>query len=113
MTCHFCSASAKKFGTYGPKKIQRYRCLHCGKTFTGEEKLEGMYSSPEKAIQIINLLVEGVGINAASRLAGVHKQTVLKVLEMAGERCSKLLDTKIRNIRTHQVQADEIWSFCY
>jgi transposase-like protein len=38
VTCHYCQASAKKFGKFGPKKIQRYRCLQCGKTFSDEQE---------------------------------------------------------------------------
>ena len=77
MTCCYCKANAKKSGKFktsnGP--IQRYRCLNCKKTFKAEGPLGDMRISKEKAVQILNLLVEGVGINAASRLAGVHKKT--------------------------------------
>jgi transposase-like protein/IS1 family transposase len=113
MTCHYCQATAKKFGKFGPKKIQRYRCLQCGKTFSQaqDKPLDGMYTSLEKATQILNLLVEGVGINATSRIADVNKETVLKVLVLAGQRCEKLLDSRLRNLRVADIQCDEIWSF--
>jgi len=111
MTCHFCSASAKKFGTYGPKKIQRFRCTHCGKTFTGEEKLDGMYTSVDKAVQVINLLVEGVGINAASRISDLDKETILKILVSAGKSCEAIMDSKLRNLPLVDIQCDEIWTF--
>ena len=80
MTCCYCKSNAKKAGKFktsnGP--IQRYRCLSCGKTFKADGPLGDMRISEEKAVQILNLFVEGVGINAASRLAGVHKKTVLR-----------------------------------
>jgi len=86
MTCHFCQSTVKKFGKYGKKKIQRYRCLECGETFSDEQEkpLDDMRISLDKAIQVINLLVEGVGINATSRIADVDKETVLKLLVLAG-----------------------------
>jgi transposase-like protein/IS1 family transposase len=113
MTCHYCKATAKKFGKYGAKKIQRYRCLECGKTFSEDQEkpLEDMRIDLDKALQVINLLVEGVGINAASRLADIDKKTVLKILALAGERCAAIMDTKLRNLPLVDIQCDEIWGF--
>ena len=115
MTCCYCKANAKKSGKFktsnGP--VQRYQCLNCKKTFKAEGSLGDMRISEEKAVQILNLLVEGVGINATSRLAGVHKKTVLSILSLAGERCERVMDEKIRNVTAKQVQADEIWSFVH
>ncbi len=115
MTCCYCKAHAKKSGKFKTANgsVQRYRCLSCGKTFKAEGPLGDMRISEEKAVQILNMLVEGVGINAASRLTGVHKETVLRVLALAGERCERILDEKIRNVTVEQVQADEIWSFVH
>jgi hypothetical protein len=67
--------------------------------------------SIETATAILNLLVEGVGINAASRIAGVNKRTALSVLALAGERCEKLMDEKLRNLPLVDIQCDEIWTF--
>ena len=115
MTCHFCKANAKKSGKFKTSRgqVQRYRCLSCGKTFKAEGPLGDMRISEEKAVQILNLLVEGVGINATSRLTGVHKETVLSVLSLAGERCERIMDEKVRNVTVEHVQADEIWSFVH
>jgi transposase-like protein/IS1 family transposase len=111
MTCHFCFADAKKFGTYGPKKIQRYRCLHCGKTFTQVERMDDMYTSIDDAVRVLSLLSEGVGINAACRLTGMSKETVLKVLVQAGEKAAKIMDARLRGLKIEDVQCDEIWTF--
>ncbi len=32
MTCRVCQHQAKKFGTYGKRRIQRYRCISCRRT---------------------------------------------------------------------------------
>jgi IS1 family transposase len=37
----------------------------------------------------------------------------MKLLVVAGERCERLLATKIRNVPVVDVQCDEIWTFCY
>ena len=67
----------------------------------------------DKAIQIIHLLVEGVGIRACERLAGVHRDTVLNVLEVAGQKCARLMDARVRNHPFEFVQVDEMFSFVW
>ena len=111
MTCCHCKANAKKSGKFGPEQKQRYRCLQCGKTFSDDGPLDNMRIPLEKAVQIVNLLVEGVGINAAARIAGVNKRTVLATLALAGERCEKIMDALMRGVRVSELQCDEIWGF--
>jgi IS1 family transposase len=72
-----------------------------------------MRISLEKALQALNLLVEGCGIRVTSRITGLHQETVLALLEKAGDRARRVLDSKIRNISADQVQADEIWGFVH
>ena len=106
-----CKAHAKKAGKFDPSKTQRYRCLHCKKSFSDAGPLDDMRIPVEKATQILNLLVEGVGINAASRIASVNKRTVFSVLALVGERCEKLMDEKLRNLPLVDIQCDEIRTF--
>ena len=57
------------------------------------------------------MLVEGVGIRATARLAGVNRNTVLAVLEVVGQKCARLLDQKVRNHPFEFVQVDELFAF--
>jgi IS1 family transposase len=75
--------------------------------------LDGLRVDADKAVQVVNLLVEGVGIRAISRLTGLHQETVLNVLESAGENCAKILDEEIKNIQVESVEVDETWSFVF
>ena len=71
MNCPKCqSAKVKKFGCYGKRRIQRYRCLACKATFSERQPkpLGTHYISVEKATQIISLMVEGVSLRAIARL---------------------------------------------
>lgn len=70
-----------------------------------------MYLPVAEAEQILKLMVEGMSINSIERITGVHHTTILKLLVLAGERCEKLLEGKIRNVRVKDVQCDEIWVF--
>jgi IS1 family transposase len=69
--------------------------------------------SIEQRAQIVSLLVEGNGINAITRITGVAKNTVLKLLADLGEACEAFHDENVRGLTSKRIQADEIWSFCY
>jgi transposase-like protein len=85
MVCCNCNLLCKKFGKFGSKKIQRYRCKKCGRTFSDlqEKPLDEMRIPLEKALQALNLMVEGCGIRSISRITGLHIETVLALLEKA------------------------------
>jgi IS1 family transposase len=70
-------------------------------------------TSIEQRAQIVSLLVEGNGINAITRITGVAKNTVLKLLAELGEACEAFHDENVRGLTSKRIQADEIWSFCY
>jgi len=67
--------------------------------------------STQDRVAILNALSEGVGINAAARITGKSKNTVLKLLADAGEACALYQDKAMRNLTIKKVQVDEIWSF--
>jgi IS1 family transposase len=56
-------------------------------------------------------MMEGTSVRAISRLTGLHIETILSLMVTAGEKCQGLLDSKIRNVRPHLVQADELHTF--
>jgi transposase len=65
----------------------------------------------EKAEAILKLLVEGMSIRSIERVTQVHRDTIMRLLLLAGERCQQLMDSKVRGLKTRYVQADEIWTF--
>ena len=67
----------------------------------------------EKRVQIICLLVEGMSMQAVSRVADVSINTVTKQLEAVGVACATYQDQNVRGINAKRLQCDEIWSFCY
>lgn len=116
MTCIKCQhKNVRRFGVYGKKRIQRYRCNGCGATFSEDRpKPLGNHTIDfEKAIQVISLLVEGVSIRAASRLTGMHKRTILSLLVFAGGKCQTVLDGTVRKLHPRYVQLDELWTFVH
>lgn len=69
-------------------------------------------SSADRA-RILHLLCEGSSIRAVTRLTGVSKNTVTKLLVDAGKACMAFHDAKVRNVEAKRIQVDEIWSFTY
>lgn len=91
--------------------MQRFRCVRCAKTFSETQPFDGLRTDREKIVQIIKLIVEGVGVRATARLTGCHAHTVLSVLETIGGKCAELLDKKVRNISVTSLQLDELWAY--
>jgi IS1 family transposase len=46
-------------------------------------------------------------------MTGAAKNTVVKLLRDLGAACAEYADANIRGVHAKQIQADEIWSFCY
>ena len=69
--------------------------------------------SDSKRAQILEMLVEGMSMRAASRIAKVSINTVTKLMVEAGEACAAYHDEAVRDVEARKVQCDEIWAFCY
>src|SRR5688572_8984534 len=104
----------KRFG-FTRQGWQRHRCKVCRRTHSDipERPLDDLRVDLEKAVRVIHLLVEGVGVRAAARLTQLNERTVLNILRVAGEKCARLLDAKVRNVECESVQVDELWSFVH
>ena len=113
MTCHNCRIEAKRNGKRADG-LQRYRCPQCGKTYS-DGKQFGVIGHKQiddsKALLALQLIVEGNSLRVAHRITGLARNTILRLVELAGERCEALLNTKLRNVPVTDVQCDEIWTF--
>ncbi|HJP17217.1 MAG TPA: IS1 family transposase [Nitrospinota bacterium] len=63
--------------------------------------------------QIIRCLVDGNSLRATTRITGVSRTTIIKLLADVGKACSKYQDKALRNLPCKRIECDEIWSFCY
>jgi IS1 family transposase len=66
-----------------------------------------------KRAEILGMMAEGVSLRAIARLTGASKNTIVKLLEDAGEAFSDYQDKAFRNLPCKRLQVDEIWSFVY
>src|SRR5207248_10100646 len=82
-------------------------------TYTEQHsRLFGAMTVPEdKALLAIQLLIEGTSVRTAERVTGLHRDSIIRLLVVAGQRCITLLDRRMRNLACDYIQSDEIWTF--
>ena len=56
-------------------------------------------------------MVEGNSLRSVTRMTGVHRTTIMKLLCDLGRACSEYQDKAFRNLRCKRIQCDEVWSF--
>lgn len=112
MTCHNCQTTCKRDGRHR-NGLQRYRCTQCRKAFTEvqEKPLNEMRTPFDKAVSVLQLLLEGMSVRSAERVTGVHRDTILRLLVLAGEKCQRLMDEKLVGLSVEDVELDELWGF--
>lgn len=112
MRCEDCKVECQRFGKHR-NGLARFRCPKCRRTFTESHTrtLGSMYIDWNKALLAVQLLLEGNSIRSTERISGLDKNTIMKVLVLAGAKCEQVSSKMIRNVAAKEVQADEIWSF--
>ncbi len=113
MTCHNCLIDAPKNGKHR-NGLQRFRCVQCGKTFTEphEEAFRvEMYLDEPRGLLAVQMLTEGMSIRSTERITGLHRNVIIQLLVIAGQRCEALLASKIKSVPVTDVQCDEMWGF--
>ena len=112
MKCPTCKNDGQRFGT-NRNGSQRYRCVECWRTFSAPktDRVVGSTIPLATIEKVLQLLIEGCSVRSTERISGLHRDTILKLLVTAGEKCEKLMGRLIVNIPVKDIEADEIWSF--
>jgi len=63
--------------------------------------------------QALQMMAEGVSLRAITRLTGISRTTLIKLLEDAGQAFSEYQDRTLMNLPCKRLQVDEAWAFCY
>src|ERR1035437_6769611 len=103
-----------KAGYYGKRRVQRYKCQQCGKRLSEppQRPFNADIRLPqEKVAMILHCLVEGNSVRSTARLCDVEKRTVLSLLSLAGEHCTRLLEKRIQNLPAGALKLDEIFGY--
>src|SRR5450759_1410345 len=67
----------------------------------------------DKRAQALQMMAEGISLRAMTRLTGISRTTLIKLLEDAGQAFSDYQDRTLVNLPCKRIQVDEIWAFCY
>jgi IS1 family transposase len=59
------------------------------------------------------MMAEGISLRAITRLTGISRTTLQKLLEDAGQAFSEYQDRVLMNLPSKRVQVDEAWAFSY
>lgn len=115
MTCTICQhQTCKRFGYFGKRRIQRWRCNSCKSTFCEPHTRltrDIFISQPEAAERALRCLLEGCSIRSTERITGLNRNTIMRLLIVAREHCGRFADAKVRRLRPRYLQLDEIWTF--
>jgi IS1 family transposase len=71
-----------------------------------------MTSNPDAAMRAIQCLIEGCSIRSTERLTGLNRNTIMRLLIVAGQRTADRMETLMYGLRPKHLQCDEIWTFC-
>ena len=66
-----------------------------------------------KRAQALQMMAEGIALRAITRLTGINRTTLLKLLVDAGQAFSDYQDRTLVNLPCKRIQVDEAWAFCY
>src|SRR5271156_5705800 len=69
--------------------------------------------TPEKRAQALQMMAEGISLRSMTRLTGISRTTLIKLLEDAGQAFSEYMDNTLVNLPCKRLQLDEAWGFCY
>jgi transposase-like protein len=98
---------------YGRDRIRLLRCRTCGEEFS-ERRGTALFNTklPEaKAEEVINHLGEGCSVRATGRLVQVAKETVARLLRVAGRHAERCHDQHVHGLTPKALEFDEQWSF--
>lgn len=65
----------------------------------------------DERVRVVAALVEGNSLRSTSRMTGVARNTINKLLVDLGSACMRFHDEHVRNVRVRRLQCDEIWAY--
>lgn len=98
---------------YGHDRMRLLRCRTCGEECS-ERRGTALFNTklPEvKAEDVISHLGEGCSGRATARLVKVAKETVARLLRVAGRHAERCHDRHVHDLTPKALEFDEQWSF--
>ena len=118
MNCLFCKSShTKKSGSFishshRHKKVQRYKCKGCGRTFSDQTTaLTHRELKPYVTQSLMRLLVSGISQRRCAAILDIHRTTVARKLMRLGGRADMLMRSETPRDEKVTVVFDEMETF--
>jgi len=106
---HFCATLRKTSERIAPFRLPDLQeDLHR----SHQRTLGTMYIPEDQAVLALQLLLEGNSIRSTERITKLDRNTIMRLLVLAGKRCESLMDSKMRGVHCRYLQIDEIWTYC-
>ncbi len=114
--CRFCGKIGLKNIVRSGKKTngtQNYKCTACGRQFvrTAGTIFYRSRIKRKEAKQLVNLLVEKVGIRGISRVTGRNKNTIMLFTDKLAYRCKQANEFLLKDVKLSPIEVDETWAF--
>ena len=95
------------------RDIHELKCTVCGTHFSEHKGTPffRMQLPREKVFQVIKCLVEGNGIRGTERIVGIHRDTVMHILEKTAQHVEEVSEEFCAELEAHEIQMDELWTF--
>lgn len=65
----------------------------------------------EKQVAAISMLAEGSSVRSTERVTGIHRDTIIRLMQRVSESCAKFSDKTLRDLNCKRIEVDEIWGF--
>lgn len=106
MKCPKCERKEKQYKNGKTKAgSQRYRCCHCGSSYTPEKKYQGYGKALRQ--KAIKMYIDGSGLRRTARQLGVHHQSVAN---WAREHAEELPEAPVPE-KVRVAEFDEIFTY--
>jgi len=67
--------------------------------------------SREQQIRVLHMLVEGTSLRSITRLTGIHRTSIMRLMLRVGDALHVFLNKRMRGLDLMHIQCDEIWTF--
>ena len=69
------------------------------------------FLSQAEQLSVLHLLVEGASLRSITRLTGIHRTTIAKLMVRVGTALDAFMDRQLVNLELEHLECDEIWTF--
>ena len=112
MICRKCGTGCRKYGTR--RGLQRYQCSGCRTLYTERARIpDNLYARAEDGLLAPRMLLGGNSVGPTERLTYLHRDTILSLLVLAGQKCENTFARLVVNVPVQDVQCDELWAFVF